>query len=231
LLADFIWGWHHGRLKPLMILAMAPLQILGVYRVWRCWHARENSDDGWDSRTVGSLALLGGTILASAVVAYPISAGRLALFAQIHTQILAIEGALLLVSFAQTRKVLLIFLYVAICVVVGYSAHRYVDFIRSVPPENIRPMLPLINRETADTVLVHPCSAAQVECLPDGLPVDHISYENKYGTPQSGIKAWVLWTNLSDQYCRDWLNEARKKAISWQVVYEGTGTGLALAQF
>jgi len=231
LLADFIWGWHHGRLQPLMILAVAPLQILGVCRVWRAWYARKSSDNGWGSRTVGSIALLAGTILASAVVAYPIAAGRLVLFAQIHTQILAIEGALVVAGLAKTRKPVLILLYAAICIVIGYSVHRYVDFVRSVPPENIRPMLTLINREIADTVLVHPCSGAQVECLPDGLPVDHISYENKFGTPQPGIKAWVLWTNLSDQYCRDWLAEARKKAISWQVVYEGTGAGLALAQF
>jgi hypothetical protein len=232
LIANFIWGWHHGRLMPLVIAAVAPLQALGVYRVVSRWRNRDAGwDDDWGSRTLGSLALLAGVILASALLAYPISAGRLVLFSQIHTQILAVEGALFILSFWGKRKAALIFLCAAIGIVIVYSTHRYIDFIRTEPSENIRPMLLLIKPELANTILVHPCSVAQVESLPDPLPVERVLLQTKRQLPQPGERAWILWTNLSDDYCREWLDVARSSALSWQVIHEGPGRGLALAEF
>jgi hypothetical protein len=231
LIANFIWGWHHGRLMPLVIAAVAPLQALGIYRVVNRWIKREGGSDAWGSRTLGSLAVLAGAILASGLIALPISAGRLVLFAQIHTQILALEGALFILSSWSARKAALIFLYAAVGIVVVYSTHRYLDFIRTEPIENIRPMLPLINRELADTILVHPCSVAQVESLPEPLPVARVVLDTKRQAPHPGQKAWVLWTNLSDDHCRQWMDVARSSALSWQVIHEGPGRGLALAEF
>jgi hypothetical protein len=230
LIANFIWGWHHGRLMPLVIAAVAPLQALGIYRVVNRWINREG-DDAWGSRTLGSLAVLVGAILASALVSLPISAGRLVFFAQVHTQILALEGALFVLSSWSRRKTASIFLYASIGIVIVYSTHRYLDFIRTEPIENIRPMLPLINRELADTILVHPCSVAQVESLPDPLPVERVVLDTKRQAPHPGQKAWVLWTNMSDDHCRQWMDVARSKALSWQVIHEGPGRGLALAEF
>lgn len=232
LITNFIWGWHHGRLMPLVIAAVAPLQALGVYSVINRWKNRgADSDDGWGSRTLGSLVLLVAVILASALVNYPIGAGRLVLFAQVHTQILAVEGALFVLTVWTKRKAALIFLYAAVAIVTVYSIHRYVDFIRTEPAENIRPMLSSIKPEVANTVWVHPCSAAQVESLPEALPVENVVLAGKRQLPARGERAWVLWTNLSDDYCRDWLDEARSRAVSWQTVHEGPGRGLALAQF
>ena len=37
--------------------------------------------------------------------------------------------------------------------------------------------------------------------------------------------------NITDEYCHEWLNEARSRALSWQVVHQGPGRGLALAEF
>ena len=239
LIANFIWGWHHGRLMPLMIAAVAPLQALGLYGVIRRLRNREpGARDGWGSRTIGSLVLLAAVILASALVSYPIAAGRLVLFAQVHTQILILDGALFILGAqpASTRSVLsrkasLIFLYAAVAVVTVYSVHRYVDFIRSEPVENIRPMLSLMIPERSNTVWVHPCSAAQVESLPEALPVEHVEIAGKRQLPQPGEKTWILWTNLSDDYCREWLDEARSRAVSWEPVHQGPGRGLALAQY
>ncbi|HXF40663.1 MAG TPA: hypothetical protein VN687_13180, partial [Blastocatellia bacterium] len=84
LLAKFLWGWH-GR-QPLVTAGIVPLQMLGVYSVLkrlRTSHSDEN--DHWGSRSFGSILLLGGVILASALGAYPICAGRLTLFTQVHT--------------------------------------------------------------------------------------------------------------------------------------------------
>jgi hypothetical protein len=88
-----------------------------------------------------------------------------------------------------------------------------------------------MSADVADTLVVHPCSVAQVESLPDPLPVKNIVLSGRRQLPDKGEKAWVLWTNLSDDYCHEWLDEVRGRAISWQVVQEGPGRGLALAQF
>lgn len=231
LISNFLWGWHHGRLLPIVVAAVAPLQILGVYRVISRWKNRDASvDGGWGSRTLGSLLLLLGTILASLILSYPIKAGRLVLFAQVHTQILAMEGGLFVLGFG-LRRVVAMFLYAGIAIVIVYSGHRYIDFIRSEPPENIRPMLSLIRPDVANTVYVHPCSVAQVESLPEPLPVEHIELAGKRQLPVDGEKTWVLWTNISDDYCHEWLNEARSRALSWQIIHVGPGRGLALAEY
>lgn len=233
LISNFLWGWHHGRLLPIVVAVVAPLQALGVYRVISRWKNRDASvDDGaWGSRTLGSLLLLIGTILASLILSYPIKAGRLVLFAQVHTQILAMEGGLLVLSFKVRSAVRTMFLCAGIAIVIVYSGHRYIDFIRSEPPENIRPMLSLIRPEVANTIYVHPCSVAQVESLPEPLPVEHIELAGKRQLPKSGEKTWILWTNITDEYCHQWLNEAQSRALSWQVVHHGPGRGLALAEF
>jgi hypothetical protein len=232
LIANFIWGWHHGRLMPLMIAAVAPLQALGVYSVVGRWKNRDTeSSDIWGSRSLGSLVLLAAVILASAIANYPISAGRLVLFAQVHTQILAVEGALFLLTVWARRKAALIFLCGAIAIVTVYSVHRYVDNIRTEPRENIRPMLPLLKAEIANTAWVNPCSVAQVESLPDRLPVERVVLQTRRQQPPPGEKTWILWTNMSDDYCRDWLDACRSRALRWQVIHEGPGRGLALAEF
>lgn len=232
LIADFWWGWHHGRLMPIVVAAVAPLQVLGVYRVIsRSKNRDSDSDETWGSRTIGSLILLGGTILASLILSYPIKAGRLVLFAQVHTQILAIEGGLLLLSLSARRKALIGVLYAVIAIVAVYSGHRYLDFISREPEENIRPMVSLIKPELANTLYVHPCSVAQVESLPERLPVERIELAGKRQLPAQGEKTWILWTNISDDYCHEWLNDARSRAKSWQIIHEGPGRGLALAEY
>jgi hypothetical protein len=70
-----------------------------------------------------------------------------------------------------------------------------------------------------------------VESLPEKLPVEHVELAGKRQLPESGEKAWILWTNISDEYCHEWLNEARSRALSWQVVHQGPGRSLALAEF
>lgn len=232
LIADFIWGWHHGRLMPAVVAVVAPLQLLGLYRLISRWKNRHtDSDAGWGSRTLGSLVLLCGVIFASALVDYPIRAGRLVLFTQVHTQILAVEGALFILSVRPSRKVSLVFLYCGIAIISVYSAHRYVRFITAEPIENIRPMLPLMKPELANTVWVNPCSIAQVESLPEPLPVAHVSLRGWQQSPLPGEKVWIVWTNMSDDRCREWLDDARSRAVSWQIIHEGPGRGLALAQF
>jgi hypothetical protein len=233
LVADLMWGWHHGRLMPLVIAVVAPLQALGFYSLMRQWknHDSRTDDVQWGSRTFGSIVLLAGVILASVVVNYPICAGRLTLFAQVHTQLLALEGALLVIKRWGGRFGARVLLCIALTVVTVYSVHRYIDFMRSEPPDNIRVMLPLIKPEIANTVWVHPCSVAQVKSLPEPLPVEEVLLNTKRNLPEPGQRVWVLWTHMSEGDCKERLEEIRSRALSWQVVHEGFSRGLALAEF
>ncbi|MEW6128880.1 MAG: hypothetical protein AB1757_17715 [Acidobacteriota bacterium] len=231
LLGDFFWGWHSGRLQPLVLAAIVPLQILGLYRVLSRWKTAAPDDAHWGSRSLGALALLSGIILASLLVNYPICAGRLLLFAQVHLQVLALEGVLLLHSSWNKHRAAQIFIYASIAVIAVYSVHRYVRFIGEEPRENLRVLLPLIKPEMANTIWVEPCAVGQVRSLPDPLPVENIILKTREQNPPLGERVWVLWANVSDEDCQRRLDELRAQARNWQVVHEGPGRGLALAQF
>ena len=229
LLAGFLWGWQ-GR-QPLVTAGMVPLQALGIYSVIRRWQLRtpDASDSRWGSRSLGSILLLTGMVLASTLLSYPICAGRVTLIAQIHTQVLALEGALCILSFWHTPKALAL-LYIFTAVVLFHSGREYVRFLRSGPAENIRPMLPIIRSGIAETILVHSCSIAQVRSLPDPLPIREVVLGTEV-RPPTGQKILILWTHLGADYCREELKQLRENALSWQIVHEGTETGLALAEF
>lgn len=229
LLAKFLWGWH-GR-QPLVTAGVVPLQILGVYSVIQRWKTGNASDEApqWGSRSVGSLVLLTGTILASALVSYPICAGRAALFTQIHTQLLTIEGAMFIHSSWSRVRVASIILYIFVGVVLLHSGRDYLRLARSEPAENLRPLLPAINTGIASTIWVHPCSIAQVRSFPDPLP-GHVVFGTDEPHPPPG-KTWVLWTHLGNESCARSLEQVRSQARSWQLVSEGPGRGLALADF
>jgi hypothetical protein len=230
LLAKFLWGWH-GR-QPLVTAGMVPLQILGVRSVLFRWKngARAGRDSSWGSRSIGSIVLLAGVVLASALLNYPICAGRVTLFAQVHTQILALEGALFVLSYWNTGKAVTVLLYAFVAVVMFHSGREYGRFVRSEAPENIRPLLPIIQSGIASTLWVHSCSVAQVRSLPNPLPVQEVVLGTQ-GHPQRGAKILVLWTHLGAESCRKELDQLRGEAHSWQILHAGPDRGLALAEF
>jgi hypothetical protein len=230
LLARFLWGWH-GR-QPLVTAGILPLQILGVYSVISSLKNRGplQGESGWGSRSLGSLVLLGGVILASALLYYPIC-GRVVLFTQIHTQILAIEGAMLVLSSWSARRAARVILCILALVIAFHSAREYLRFVRSEPAENLQPALAAIKPEVANMVWVHPCSVAQVRSLPEPISVREVVFGSEQEQPPAGEKIWVLWSHLGNETCVSQLEHIRLKARSWQVVHEGPGRGLALAEF
>lgn len=230
LLAKFLWGWH-GQM-PLMTAFVAPLQVLGVYRVLAGWKnaAVTENDAAWGSRSLGSLFLLGGVILASALLYFPICAGRVVLFVQIHTQILAIEGALWILGRAKQRAgTAAILLFSGIAIV--YGGRNYWRFVHAEPAENLRPVLSLIVRDTANTVWVHPCSVAQVRALPEPLPVGQVVFGSETETPKPGARVWILWSHMAEGNCVRQLERVRSQAKTWEIVHKGPDSGLALAEF
>lgn len=231
LLADFLWGWHGKRL--LIIAFVAPLQLLGVFQILSSRWSRPlgENDVSWGSRSVGSLVLLAGVILASALFYLPICAGRLVLFTQIHIQILVIEGALWILIRSKQRRAagaaILLFSLIAI----AYGGRSYWRFVSTEPNENLRPLLSLIARDRANVVWVHPCSVAQVRSLPEPLPVERVILGSDTEMPEAGQRVWILWSHMGTDACVQQMERVRSQARTWEDVYRGPESGLALAEF
>jgi hypothetical protein len=227
LIAKYLWGWN-----GFATAVIAPLQVAGAYSVVRRVRRREATEpESWGSRSVGSIILIAGVMLASIIIYYPICAGRLTLFVQVHLQILALEGALFLAALTSFRKAARIVLSLCALVVLAHSARGYLRFLTSEPAENLRAMLPMIRREITDSAWVHPCSAAQVRALPEGLPVGQVTVGASGRFPAEGEKVWIIWTHLGNEGCVKEFEALRARARSWQVISQGAERGLALAEF
>jgi hypothetical protein len=230
LLAKFFWGWH-GQM-PLVTAFVAPLQVLGVCRVIAGTKSTSviASDAAWGTRSLGSVFVLGGLIVASLLVYFPICAGRVVLFAQVHTQLLAIEGALwVLGRVKQQAATAAIVVFSGVAIV--YGVRTWLRFVRAEPAENLRPVVSLISNDVANTVWVHPCSVAQARSLPEPLPVVTVVFGSETETPKPGERVWILWTHLGEGSCVRQLEQVRLRARTWKIVYNGPDSSLALAEF
>ena len=279
-IGKLLWGWH-GRM-PLLTLGIVPLQALGLYRVVKTWRNAKEADDptGWGSRSLSGVLVLLGVIIASAAINYPLC-GRVVLFTEVHTQILALEGVLFVLTSWRTAKTTRFLAYGFTAIVLICAAGTYLKFNRAAQAEDLRTAISLINPEVANTIWVHPCSVAQVRALPgalsparillgqdvddpvDGshrmetasealeqwreslhpctliqlnssapsLPIERVLSEESRGNLQKGKKAWVVWSHLGAEFCRESFDEIRRQARSWEVIYEAADGGLALAEF
>lgn len=230
LIGDFLWGWHTR--IPRVTTGIVPLQILGLYWTIKKWLRSDSSDDNsWGSRSLGSIVLLIGAIAMSAIVSYPICAGRLTLFAQVHLQLLTLQGALFLLELQGRYKLTRILLYSFIAILLYHNGRDYKARAFTEPKENLMPLVAMIKPEIADSVWVHSCSRAQVQSLPGGLPATEVITGTRGKLPERGKKVWIVWTFLGSEACQTELEELQKQSLSWQVISEGTGRGLVLAQF
>ena len=229
-IAKFIWGWH-GHM-PMVTTLIVPLQILGIWAVVKRFKLRDiTKENGWGSRSIGSILLLAGMLFASGILNYPICAGRTTLFTQAHTQILALEGGLVLLAVIKRRAIAILLLCIIAIVVGVHSVRGYVNYIKNGPEENLRLAIKLIDSRISDRLWVHPCSIAQVKALPDEIPIKQIIYGTDKQLREGSGPVWILWTHLGTEECREELDHVKMRARSWVVVMEGTGCGLALAEF
>ncbi len=228
LFAKFLWGWH-GRM-PIVTAVIVPLQIVGIISIIRQWQRPmvDSDSPGWGSRSLGSIILLGSIMLASIIINYPMCAGRVTLFSQIHTQIIALEGALFLI--VKYAKKGLIVVSAMAAIVFLHSGREYIRVLNSEPAENLNSVIPLIDPQIANKVVVSTCSVAQVRSLPEILPAQEVIFGFK-AKQLKGERVWVLWSHLGADYCQEELEQFRSKALIWQVVKEKTDVGLVIAEF
>jgi hypothetical protein len=232
-LEKFFWGWHRGLI--ILIAVVAPLQAIGLWSVFKgLTNSASSPASGTGSVLVGSVFVIGGLILASLLGIYPICADRITLFAQVHFQLLTIEGVSFILARWQTRPAVVAASVVA-TLLSFYAVRDYGRFVVAEPTENLRPLIRRIDSSISDRLWVHECSVAQVRSLPDRLPVSEVVLGNS--SPDRNLKVargeriWVLWSHLGAEYCVRSLEQVKARAHSWQVVEERSGRGLALAEF
>jgi hypothetical protein len=233
LIASYLWGWH-GRL-PLMTLGMVCLQALGVCGVLGRRRKAGESGDSWGSRSLGSIIVLSGVPFASLLFNYPICAGRTVLFCLVHAQILALEGGLFLVNAWRRRFQSVRLLYALTFLLMLSCINIFARAISAEAAEDLNPMIGMVRPELADVLWVHPCSCAQVRSLPAEIPVGAVvlgsQTSGRLDLPSHPGKVWVIWSHMGDRFCRGRWARIRCAARSWELVYEGIDSGLALAEF
>ncbi len=198
----FITGWYRvtpfGAREPLaepLIIALALCLPLGAYAVVRraAAHAARAGDDvAWGTRSLGCLAVVLGLLAASFLVDYPLCSGRLTLFALFSLQMLTAEGLLAAsegIAHRTGTRALGALLLGALLVCLLPGAYRSAHFLLTADtPENVRPLLPIIETVPERVVVVAACSTRQVATLPEWLDDPSIQYYEE--RVAAGLPGW-----------------------------------------
>jgi hypothetical protein len=232
LLNRFAFGWYEGaqefalaRRLPLAALAILKISFcLGLVRIaWSVFGRRAAISpelEEWGSRSVGCLLCVLALLAASAVIGYPVCAGRLTLFASCCMQIVLLEGlSLVYVGLRRLRygpAVATAFLVLTIALLVPTAVRNTGRVIQSDVPQNIRPLARRMRERSDLPVLVLPCMRKQVETLPEGLgvaSVEYLDFEDDWASRvPSGGQAWVLDVRYGWGFCRAALPAIRNLA-------------------
>ncbi|MGH9947970.1 MAG: hypothetical protein ACRD6X_12320 [Pyrinomonadaceae bacterium] len=231
ILARFLWGWH-GRYSYIVPAIIAPFQLIGIYSIARRLITRrsKNQIGTHYSLALGSLVVLAGAIAASLIASYPICAGRLTLFVQIHTQIVAIAGLRFALVWFRKNRTAKILIVVCITVILFGTVRAYVAFVQKEPHQNMRPFYSKIDPTISNTIWVHSCSATQVKSLSTPLPVENILFSPNE-KPEPGQRVWVIWTHLQNEECRGSLDTMLSQMKDLQMVEQGEERTLAIGEY
>jgi hypothetical protein len=223
LLNHMVVGWYKGRIEfsvagglpPSAILVLQLCAGLGLFAIARRFARRAGIEErppealgAWGSRSVGCLVAILGLVVASYLMTYPVTAGRLTLFVLFPLQMLIVEGLCLLHMelgrwkvgrFARVAAALLL------VAAMSPAAYRNVSGLATRDVEsNFKPLVPYIREDSQLTVLVTACLDSSVRSLPGGLGAP-VQYLPLFVKPERdlplGEEVWLL--NASDSaYCR-----------------------------
>ncbi len=195
-----------------VLLAASALGLVEIARrTWAGRGAGEPADRvwGWGSRSTGAVVMLFGLVAAGVVTQYPQAAGRLTLFALFAFQLLILEGFAALHRWARRQRAaqratsVLLALVAIACTPAAYANLRHV--ITRNPPENVRPLLPLIAERPELPVVIAICSEKQISTLPEWREREDIVYfGEREGPPTERLpearEFWILSAG-SARYC------------------------------
>jgi hypothetical protein len=223
LLNHMVVGWYKGRIEfsvagglpPLAILALQLCAGLGLFAIVRRLARGAGSEErppealgAWGSRSVGCLVAILGLVVASPLMTYPVTAGRLTLFLLFPLQMLIVEGLCLLHTELERWKIgrwarvgAALLLVVAMSPV---AARNVSGLVTRDVESNFRPLAQHIRERSELTVLATSCSQFSVSSFPGGLGAP-VRYLPLFVKPERdlphGEEFWLL--NASDiPYCR-----------------------------
>jgi hypothetical protein len=232
-------GWYTGSTEFSVSTGppMRFLQFLGVFTVigiarvafdgFALGRSAPEAPASWGSRSMGSLATICGLILASPIMSYPITEGRMTLFLLVHVQILTLEGLSFVIMQLERKKgarlaavPLGLVLGLAIAAGLAPAAWRNASgmLVRD-SPSNIRGVLPKIHEHRGLPLLVTVCSRKQVESLPEGVgavEVQHLDFLPDYERDLPMGQAFLMLNAHETYNCRRYLRTVAKVATRKQ---------------
>jgi hypothetical protein len=149
---------------------------------------REHNDaTRFGSRGLACAGIVAGAILASFAVRFPICPNNLTLFVFPPILMLGLEGvALISAQFGRHRigrpLVLLFPLVLMLATLPGMWRNASFQW-STVPPADLRPLIPLIDARADQPIVVAACSTAQVKTLPEWLGREDLFYFNEEYLP------------------------------------------------
>lgn len=170
--------------------------------------AAPQGQDLWGSRSAVCLAGVVGVIGTSWLLAYPICAGRLTLYAFFFQQLLILEGIDWLEAAVAPRRGLRAATGLVLALLIlagGRTAWQVLERVEAVAPvEDVRPLLERIPQDTTEPVIVTACMARQMRTLPEGLGSRRVLYLPPKGWAPllpRGKEIWVVHSRLTPGPC------------------------------
>lgn len=230
LLDRFVFGWFDGRADFAQAKLAAPtlivLKIAFVAGLARIGLALvpgfgPPKSDGWGSRSLGYATLLTGLPLASALLDYPICAGRLTLFALLPIVVILLEGvdgaaSLLRRTRAGGWTALLAGAALGLAILPTSYANLTV-IAAGRPPEDLRPLLEETLERPDLPILTTTCTRRQIETLPEGIPAQVFYIQEGGGIAiamSEQRSAWLLF--VPAHFCRGGITKVRELTTLWE---------------
>lgn len=177
------WGSGASLSEPLIFIIGVATLLGGAEALRRAFSSGKGDDEelaGWGSRSAGCAFVVIGVIAAGVVVRYPLCPGRLSLFALFAMQMLTVEGLYGIARFAERPRFGRIACQAAMLALVlallPTAYHQVRHLYTKDVPENVRPLLHVIDENPDIPVLVPACSEKQLSTLPEWLDRDDIYY-------------------------------------------------------
>jgi len=183
----------------------------------------------WGSRSLACLAVILGLWLGAYLTAYPLCPGRTTLFSYFSIVILTLEGgSSALAALQRGRSSGLVVRGLIVCLALSASPAALATIrtlVTKDSPENIRPLLPLIEVRPELPIVIAACNTRQAVTLPEWVGRDDLYFGDDLLRPrEDGRPAmpeadrFLVVSTASLFYCPWFLKDLRRRADSMRLL-------------
>lgn len=185
----------------------------------------------WGTRGLSALATVGGLWAAGLLLAYPMCANRLTLFAWFSLLFVVLEGLSITLETALRWlgwRVLEWAPVLFVACVLPSSAATVSTLMFDDPPANVRPFLPILETAPSRRIVVGRCSGTQLSTLPEWLARDDIFFVDeqlrlKRPTLPDEREFWLINAG-GYKFCSGWTDELARIAELYKPMFDGRHT-------